>query len=172
MMSGKRNSDLSVHLRNYAIKWMIAPNYFRANSMTGYQTRKGAKRSGHTMKLKQGNNIALERTAATVAIGLYILCMYWPNLRPWFCYYIGNTTLCFNDMRKQKKTILRRLNGPPIVCGGPVFGSCFVMHYLVSFLVLQSSWRGRESWFLYSKVVFLMACDCWCYVALLHGVMV
>ena len=25
---------------------------------------------------------------------------------------------------------------------------CFVMHYFVSILVLQSSWRGRESWLL------------------------
>ena len=33
----------------------------------------------------------------------------------------------------------------PLDCGGSVFGSCFVMHYLVFFLVLQSSWRGRES---------------------------
>ena len=58
MMSGKRKSDLSVHLRNCAIKWMKAPYSFRAKSVTGYQTRKGAKRSGHTMKLKQGNNKA------------------------------------------------------------------------------------------------------------------
>ena len=28
---------------------------------------------------------------------------------------------------------------PPIVCGGSVLGIYFVMHYLVSFLVLQSS---------------------------------
>ena len=33
---------------------------------------------------------------------------------------------------------------PPIVCGGSVFGLCFVMHHCVSFLVLQSSLRGRE----------------------------
>ena len=26
---------------------------------------------------------------------------------------------------------------------------CFVMHYVVSILVLQSSWRGRESWLLF-----------------------
>ena len=26
----------------------------------------------------------------------------------------------------------------PIVCGGTVFGPCFVMQYLVSYLVLQS----------------------------------
>ena len=34
-------------------------------------------------------------------------------------------------------------------CWGSVFGPCFVVLYLVPFLVLQSSWRGRESWFLY-----------------------
>ena len=28
---------------------------------------------------------------------------------------------------------------PIIVCGGSVFGLCFVMHYFVSFLALQSS---------------------------------
>ena len=33
----------------------------------------------------------------------------------------------------------------PIVCGGSAFGLCFIMHYLVNFLVLQSSWRERES---------------------------
>ena len=27
----------------------------------------------------------------------------------------------------------------PIVCGGSLFGPCFVMQYLVSFLALQSS---------------------------------
>ena len=29
-------------------------------------------------------------------------------------------------------------------CGGSVFGPCFVMHFLVSFLVLQSFCRKRE----------------------------
>ena len=33
----------------------------------------------------------------------------------------------------------------PLDCWGSVFGACLVMHYLVFFLVLQSSWRGRES---------------------------
>ena len=28
---------------------------------------------------------------------------------------------------------------PTIVCGGSVFGLCFVMHYFICFLVLQSS---------------------------------
>ena len=36
----------------------------------------------------------------------------------------------------------------PIVGGGSVFGRCFVMQYFVSFLVLQSSLWGRESWLL------------------------
>ena len=31
----------------------------------------------------------------------------------------------------------------------PVFNPCFVMQYLESFLVLQSSCRGREGWLLY-----------------------
>ena len=30
-------------------------------------------------------------------------------------------------------------NVAPIVCGGSVFGPCFVVQYIVSFLVLQSS---------------------------------
>ena len=33
----------------------------------------------------------------------------------------------------------------PLDCWGSVFGACLVMHYLVFCLVLQSSWRGRES---------------------------
>ena len=37
----------------------------------------------------------------------------------------------------------------PIVCGGFVLGSCFVVQYFVSFLVLQLSHCGRESWLLY-----------------------
>ena len=37
----------------------------------------------------------------------------------------------------------------PLVCGGSVFGPCFVLHYLVSFLILQSFGWGRESWPLY-----------------------
>ena len=38
----------------------------------------------------------------------------------------------------------------PIVCGDCLFCPCFVMHYLhvVSFLVMHSSLRGRESWLL------------------------
>ena len=39
----------------------------------------------------------------------------------------------------------------PIICGGGggvVFGPCFVVHYLVSCLVLQLSRWGRESWLL------------------------
>ena len=40
-------------------------------------------------------------------------------------------------------------NVAPIVCWGFVFCPSFVMHYLLSFLVLQSSSRERESWFLY-----------------------
>ena len=38
---------------------------------------------------------------------------------------------------------------PPIVCGGSVFGLCFVMHSLVSILVLQSSLQDGASWLLH-----------------------
>ena len=58
---------------------------------------------------------------------------------------------------------------PHIVCQGSKFGPCylFVIQYLVSFLDLQSSWYGRENWLL-TLIVFLMSCDCKCYVALLR----
>ena len=49
----------------------------------------------------------------------------------------------------------------------PVFVLCFVVHCLVSFLVLQSSGWGRESRLLY--LVFLVSCDCCCSVALPQG---
>ena len=39
----KRNSDLSAHLCNYAIKFMKAHVYLKASSVNGIQTRKGAK---------------------------------------------------------------------------------------------------------------------------------
>ena len=39
-----------------------------------------------------------------------------------------------------------------IVCGCFVFCPCFVVQYIVSFLVLQSSCRGRECWLL--KIAF------------------
>ena len=42
----------------------------------------------------------------------------------------------------------------PIVCGGFVLCPCFEMQYLVSFLVLQSSCWGPESF------VFLLSCGC------------
>ena len=58
---------------------------------------------------------------------------------------------------------------PPNVCGGSLFGLCFVMHYLVSFLVLQLSWRGRKAG-CFALVVFLVSCGCWCSVALSQGV--
>ena len=51
---------------------------------------------------------------------------------------------------------------PPIVCGGSVFGLCFVIYHLMSFLVLQSPWRWRESWLLYFNylpdVLWLLVC--------------
>ena len=36
-----------------------------------------------------------------------------------------------------------------IVCGGLVLAPCFVLQYFVSFLALQLSHWGRESWLLY-----------------------
>ena len=45
---------------------------------------------------------------------------------------------------------------------------CFSMHYFMSFLVLQSSWRGRESWLL-CFFVFWMSCYFKSSVALLHS---
>ena len=43
---------------------------------------------------------------------------------------------------------------------------CFVMHYFSDYM--QLSWRGSESWLL-SFIVFLVSCDCSCYVALPRG---
>ena len=37
----------------------------------------------------------------------------------------------------------------PIVCGDSVFGPCFVMQCLVSFIVAQPSSLGSESWLPY-----------------------
>ena len=46
----------------------------------------------------------------------------------------------------------------PIVClcvyGEWGFGHCFVVQYLVSFLVLQSLLWGRESWLFYFELPF------------------
>ena len=47
---------------------------------------------------------------------------------------------------------------PAIVCGGSVFGLCFVLHYFVSFLVLKSPWRGREINWLPDVLWLLMFC--------------
>ena len=49
----------------------------------------------------------------------------------------------------------------PLVCRGSLFGPRFAIHYLVSFLVLQSPWRGRESMMPYSTV-FLVLVFCAC----------
>ena len=54
---------------------------------------------------------------------------------------------------------------PLFVCvcvggGGFCVGPCFVMHHLVSFLVLQSSWQGgRERAVCLALIVFLVSCD-------------
>ena len=37
-------------------------------------------------------------------------------------------------------------------------GLCLGMHYFVSFLVLLSSWRGRESRGCFAYIVFLISC--------------
>ena len=42
-------------------------------------------------------------------------------------------------------------NFPSIDCVGSVFGPSFVMQYLASFLVLQTSCGGREGMLLYSS---------------------
>ena len=47
-------------------------------------------------------------------------------------------------------------------------GLCFGMHYVMPFLVLQSSLRGREGWLL-TLIVFWMSCFCKCPVALPQG---
>ena len=39
-----------------------------------------------------------------------------------------------------------------------MFGLCFVMQYLMFFLVLQSSRLRRESWLLYFRILVLLAC--------------
>ena len=49
---------------------------------------------------------------------------------------------------------------PHIVCWGSVFGPRFAFNYLVSFLVLPSTWRGC-----FALTVFLMSCDCYCSMA-------
>ena len=46
-----------------------------------------------------------------------------------------------------------------------MLGPCFIMQYLVSFLVLQSERDGC-----FTLIVFLMYCDCYCSVGLLHCV--
>ena len=44
----------------------------------------------------------------------------------------------------------------PLVCVGSVFGPCFfLMHYLVFFLVLQASWRGRKRCLFYFNCLLM-----------------
>ena len=52
-----------------------------------------------------------------------------------------------------------------------MYGLCFVMQYLVSFLALQSSCQGRESWLFYFnylpdvlKVLVFNGSSSWCHV--------
>ena len=58
----------------------------------------------------------------------------------------------------------------PIVCGCSVLVFVLSIYYFESFLVLQSSSRGRESWLL-SFNVLRMSCCCECSVTLSRGTM-
>ena len=60
------------------------------------------------------------------------------------------------------------VNGGFLFCCTLVFGSCFVVYYLVSFLDLQSFRWGRDSWLLYFNFL-LMSFDGYCSVSLCHG---
>ena len=75
-------------------------------------------------------------------------------------YYIDDATYMYKLSMLLDKTssvrfkamglvVLIHFNVPSIVCWGFVFGPCFAINYLVFFLVLQSTGRGRESWLLY-----------------------
>ena len=44
---------------------------------------------------------------------------------------------------------------PKLFCWGFMFCPCLAMHYLVPFLVLQSSRWGRKSWFLYFNCILM-----------------
>ena len=44
-----------------------------------------------------------------------------------------------------------------IVCGGSVFGPCFVMQYSVSFLVYRD---GEERAYCFTLIDFVVFCDC------------
>ena len=46
------------------------------------------------------------------------------------------------------------------------------MQYFLSFLVVQSSSRGRDKAGCFNLIVFLASCGCWCSVALSHGAVV
>ena len=48
-----------------------------------------------------------------------------------------------------------------------MFGPCFVVYYLVSFLVLQSSRWGKENWLLYFNC-HLMSFDYKCLMSFDH----
>ena len=50
-------------------------------------------------------------------------------------------------------------------------GLCFGMYYILSLLVLQSSWRERESAGFPAFNVFWMSCYCICPVDLPHSAM-
>ena len=51
-----------------------------------------------------------------------------------------------------------------------MFGPCFVLQYLVSFLVLQTSLDEEERAVCFTLIVFLISCDYWCSVSLPRGV--
>ena len=57
-----------------------------------------------------------------------------------------------------------------IVFWGSVFGPCFVMHYLVFLRFFFNRLDEEDRADCFALIVFLMSCDCWCSVALPHGV--
>ena len=74
--------------------------------------------------------------------------------------------------KKKNPLFVRRWDGKicpsaTIVCGAflCVFGLCFVMQYIVSFLVLQSSCCMRKRELVANYFVFLLSCGCLCSVA-------
>ena len=75
--------------------------------------------------------------------------------------------LCFDSKAAVMLLLIICLLLLPLFCGGFLFGPCFVVQYLVSFLVFQSHFWGRASWMLYFNCL-LMSCDCWCIVSLPH----
>ena len=80
--------------------------------------------------------------------------------------YVLTTTESRAAVRSMSKLLLLLMHCLFILpCWGSVFVPCFV-----SFLVLQSYWRGRERAGCFTLIVFHVSCDCLCTVALPRGV--